>query len=351
MKNIFIIGSTRQNFMVRFCTAALCAVMCAGFAGCSDISQVSTSMAESSSQSESQEETSDTSETEPTEQSESILSVDELSKLGIDTENTSLYDLCDSLSQEENSTLNNYVRYIADTFSLNAGVIITDDIGDKKPDEYAGEYYKELYGTEPGFLFLVNNDTGDDVIYTKGYTSFFITDDVIVSLFAEISPMLVTGDTYEGVNTALEAIAAKLPRHIADRTGTLDMDEITEIDGIIAKSTQEDEKTALIFVSDIDKEELSDYIDDECSKTEFSEDAAILVINIETGDSLLRGTGKFEKLTDSNDSTQAIFSSYLKKTDETDESDESDESDETDDEASYDIKGAAEAFGSLIINF
>jgi uncharacterized membrane protein YgcG len=151
--------------------------------------------------------------------------------------------------------------------------------------------------------------------------------------------MLVTGDTYEGVNTALEAIAAKLPRHIADRTGTLDMDEITEIDGIIAKSTQEDEKTALIFVSDIDNEELSDYIDDECSKTEFSEDAAILVINIETGDSLLRGTGKFEKLTDSNDSTQAIFSSYLKKTDE------------TDDEASYDTKGAAEAFGSLIINF
>ena len=42
----------------------------------------------------------------------------------------------------------------------------------------------------------MNNDTGNDCFYRKGFPSKFITDSDIEMLFAEISPMIVTGDYY-----------------------------------------------------------------------------------------------------------------------------------------------------------
>ena len=45
------------------------------------------------------------------------------------------------------------------SFKINAAVVTASDIGGKTPEEYASDYYNELYGGSNGVVFLVNDDT------------------------------------------------------------------------------------------------------------------------------------------------------------------------------------------------
>lgn len=316
--------------MKKFLLAAVCTLMIAALSGCNDIKEVSNKNVNSSTS----EKSADLeNETDSTSQKENKLSDEALSKLTVDTDKTHLFDLCKALTDKENEMINTYALHISDIYHLNASVMITDDLEDSEPSEYAENCYKELFKNTPGFLFLVNNETGNDYIYRNGYTSLFITDEEILHIFAEISPLLVTDKTYDGIKTAFDSVSALLPQHAIDRSGTLSKDEINKVESIISDSEADGEQLTIIFVSDIEKDDLADYaanaqkgiIENE------SQAGALLAVNIKTGDSAVSGYGKYENLSaaDVNDS----FSAFLNKTSENN---------------SYDAEGAAKAFTSML---
>lgn len=316
--------------MKKFLLAAMCTLMISALSGCNDIKEVSNKNVNSSTTEKSQDSENETDSTSP---KENKLSDEALSKLTVDTDKTHLFDLCKALTDKENEMINTYALHISDTYHLNASVLITDNLEESEPSEYAENCYKELFENTPGFLFLVNNETGNDYIYRNGYTSLFITDEKILHIFAEISPLLVTDKTYDGIKSAFDSVSVLLPQHAIDRSGTLSKDEINEIENIISDSKADDEQITIIFVSDVEKNDLADYaanahkgiIENE------TQESALLTVNIKTGDSAIYGSGKYENLSTAN--MEDTFSAFLEKTSEN---------------ISYDVKGAAEAFTSIL---
>ena len=121
----------------------------------------------------------------------------------INTDTDFVFDDAGILSDGEYDSLNTYTAWIAETFKINAAVVITDDIGGKSPSEFAEEYYTGLYSGD-GILFLLNNDTGNDYFYRKGVPAKFITAADIEMLCAGISPWIVTGDYIGAAERVLE---------------------------------------------------------------------------------------------------------------------------------------------------
>ena len=319
--------------MKKILLAAMCTLIISALSGCNDIKEVSNKNVNSSTS----EKSADLeNETDSTSQKENKLSDEALSKLTVDTDKTHLFDLCKALTDKENEMINTYALHISDTYHLNASVLITDNLEDSEPSEYAENCYKELFKNTPGFLLLVNNETGNDYIYRNGYTSLFITDDEIQLIFAEISPLLVTDKTYDGIKTAFDSVSTLLPQHAIDRSGTLSKEEINEIESIISDSESDDEQLTIIFVSDIEKDDLADYAANAHKGIiEYSEngpqEGVLLAVNVKTGDSAVSGSGKYENLSTAN--MDDTFSAFLDKTSENN---------------SYDAKGAAEAFTSML---
>lgn len=63
-----------------------------------------------------------------------------------DAETDFVFDDAGLLSESDYSKLNEYTAWLSETFKINAAVVTASDIGGKTPEEYASDYYNELYG-------------------------------------------------------------------------------------------------------------------------------------------------------------------------------------------------------------
>lgn len=280
-------------FAVVFC------LLTASLVGCDEIKETNASISETA------EET--TSDQSPEEELNSH-------NREINTDTDFVFDDAGILSDGEYDSLNTYTARIAETFKINAAVVITDDIGGKSPSEFAEEYYAGLY-SEDGILFLLNNDTGNDYFYRKGVPAKFITAADIEMLFAEISPWIVTGDYIGAAERVLETAELKLPEYITDRTGLLEKEEISGINSIL-KDAAGESSLNVFLVSSTGEQTTEDY-----AKAKFSQyydsdsDSAMLVINISDSSSYVCASGNMTYLTDSQADIQAAVKAGLAETD------------------------------------
>lgn len=134
-----------------------------------------------------------------------------------------VFDECGVLDAAALAHYNAYLEELADSRLICTAAVITDSLGGAKPESYAQNYYRNLYGTESGFLVLVNNDTGQDVIYREGVCSTYITDTALP--IAQATPHLVEGD-YAGALDILLKPGENLPEYIYDRTGSLSAEQM-----------------------------------------------------------------------------------------------------------------------------
>ena len=63
----------------------------------------------------------------------------------IDTENAYVFDESVILSDGEYDALNTYTAWLSKTFKINAAIVLTDDIGESEPADYARNFYESNY--------------------------------------------------------------------------------------------------------------------------------------------------------------------------------------------------------------
>lgn len=235
----------------------------------------------------------------------------------VDTDTEFVFDDAKVLSTSDYDILNDYTSWISKTFKINAAVVTTSDIGDQTAEEYASDYYSELYDESNGIMFLVNNDTGTDYILRKGVPSLLISDSDIETLFSEISPMLVTGNYKDAINQTLELIELSLPEFAIDRTNKLDKDKIISINDTLAAGCSDGESLSIIYVGDIGEKKISDYAKD-ASEKYFSSDfnSALMVVNTQNSEYSIYSQGSLSELSDSQDDIKDSVAKCLTETDD-----------------------------------
>lgn len=231
----------------------------------------------------------------------------------IDTENAHVYDESVILNDGEFEALNSYTAWLAKTFKINAAIVLTEDIGDSEPSEYAKNFYESNYSGD-GVLFLINNDTEEDYFYRQGIPAKFISDSDVQMLFSEISPMLVMEDYVAAAERVLEEVELLVPEHFTDRTGDLEPEKISEYNSYI-KENGKGKNINVYYVYGIGEEGTEEF-----AKKRFDlyydsgEDAAMLTIDTANGDSWLCVSGNMEYLADSRtDIQKAVKACYNKE--------------------------------------
>lgn len=234
----------------------------------------------------------------------------------IDTSKEFVFDDAKALSSSDYDALNEYTAWLSKTFKINAAVVTTDNMSDKSAEEYANDYYSELYGGSNGVMFLVNNDTGKDYILRKGAPSLFISDSDIEMLFSEISPLLVTENYKDAINHTLGLIELSLPEFAIDRTNKMTAEEITAVNDVLAGVSGENTRLSMIFIGDIGEKGISDYAKEESDKySEDGENSAIMVVNTQSGEYYICSQGDLSSLEKAQEDIKDAVSGCLTDTD------------------------------------
>lgn len=220
-----------------------------------------------------------------------------------DAETDFVFDDAGLLSESDYSKLNEYTAWLSETFKINVAVVTASDIGGKTPEEYASDYYNELYGGSNGVVFLVNDDTGEDYLLRNGVPSLFISESGIEMLFSEISPLLVTGQYSDAVQRTLEYIELSLPEFAIDRTNELSKEDILDVNDILSSACGDDESLSMIFIGDIGDRKIEDYAEEQADKYfKDGSDCALMIVNTEKGEYYICGQGSFSSLEEGLDS-------------------------------------------------
>ena len=96
------------------------------------------------------------------------------------------------LTQEENAQLSAAIEELSARQMIRAALVLTQDLGGSTPEAYAAAQYAAMCGAgNDGFLVLVNDATGQDLIYTEGACRNAMTDTALP--IAQATPALVEG--------------------------------------------------------------------------------------------------------------------------------------------------------------
>lgn len=151
-----------------------------------------------------------------------------------DPESTHIFNECGVSVPDAEET----AAGLAQTYQIHAGVVITDQLDGKEPSAAAQECYDVLYGKDSsGFLVLINNDTGQDFVYTSGVCSLYLTEDKIGYAIAQATDPLVQGDYGTGVSRLLE-LGELCPRGIYDRSNLLNREQTDTVAAMAAEFTE-----------------------------------------------------------------------------------------------------------------
>lgn len=249
-----------------------------------------------------------------------------------------VYDDAKVFSEKEMFEINNEAAHISRTFKLNCAVVTAAQLGGKSASQYAEEYYKKLYSSSNGVMFLINNDTGEDYILRKGAPALFITNDDIEMLFTKISPLLVTEKYVEASNIVMSAFAERLPEFAVDRTNTLEKAEIEAVNDILASAKSDGNSISMILIGTFGNKTIEEYANAQyINYMSFdSGSSALITLNIQTGEYYICGGGKFPGYdTKDQEALKEAVDSCLN---------------DSGTEKSFDLKKAAEIFVNFMTN-
>ncbi len=174
-----------------------------------------------------------------------------------DGEYSHIYDECNACSGEELRIYNNYLEWLYQTRKLTASVVITQNLGGQTPEEYAKNRYEALPDAEKqnGILFLINNDTYQDYIYTAGSGQHWISAYEIRIALAQATPALVE-KRYTDAFEILLTLGEKVPPYVLGWTDVLTDTEISEF----SQLAQQKQCAVILFTFPDDAKELDSKI-------------------------------------------------------------------------------------------
>lgn len=202
----------------RFASVTLLFALCISLCACAG-KEPADSVTENPLQSASETETSDTVDESQKETNAKRPVADP------NQENPHIFDQMGLLSEQDVRALSDTADALAKKSALRAAVVLTEDLDGASPAQFAAQYYQELYQKgSTGFLVLINNETGEDHVYTSGACSLYLEDAAISLAVAQATPMLVEGKFRQGIERLLE-LGTLMPELVYDSAGILSREQ------------------------------------------------------------------------------------------------------------------------------
>lgn len=146
-----------------------------------------------------------------------------------------IYDKAASLTNTEYSECNEYAAMLYKEYLLNAAVVITNDLEGMTPDEYAAEAYDNIFsGMGSGMLFLINNESQNDVLYKAGHCQRFIDEVAERDELYHATKELVVGNYGEAAMIMLK-LGERCPKNVIDNSNVFSEEMAEEFSDSLAQ--------------------------------------------------------------------------------------------------------------------
>ena len=145
-----------------------------------------------------------------------------------------IFDEAGVLDGETMRRHNDSLCRLAQMRCIECGICITASLEGQSPESYAAGRYREAFGEgTDGFLILVNNDTGQDVIYTEGACSICLGASQRQAAVMRATPLLV-GEQYDAALDVLESVGELIPAAVLDRAGVFTAEQMQALSDMAA---------------------------------------------------------------------------------------------------------------------
>lgn len=160
------------------------------------------------------------------------LSVGLLAGMSASAEESYVYDRAELMSEAERLELHAMAMKLSDDWEMNFVAATTDDTQGKTTQEYADDFYDELFPEneeEDGILYLIDMEHREIYVSTSGLAIRYLTDERIEWVLDEIYPHVADGDYYmafvEGMSRTQDFLREGIPQdqyHYDVETGEID---------------------------------------------------------------------------------------------------------------------------------
>lgn len=160
------------------------------------------------------------------------LSVGLLAGMSASAEESYVYDRAELMSEAERLELHAMAMKLSDDWEMNFVAATTDDTQGKTTQEYADDFYDELFPgneEEDGILYLIDMAHREIYVSTNGLAIRYLTDERIEWVLDEIYPQVADGDYYmafvEGMSRTQDFLREGIPQdqyHYDVETGEID---------------------------------------------------------------------------------------------------------------------------------
>lgn len=160
------------------------------------------------------------------------LSVGLLTGMSALAEESYVYDRAELMSEAERLELHAMAMKLSDDWEMNFVAATTDDTQGKTTQEYADDFYDELFPEdeeEDGILYLIDMEHREIYVSTSGLAIRYLTDERIEWVLDEIYPHAADGDYYmafvEGMSRTQDFLREGIPQdqyHYDVETGEID---------------------------------------------------------------------------------------------------------------------------------
>lgn len=155
-----------------------------------------------------------------------------------------------TIDRDSLKTLNERAEAIAQNSGIQVAAVITNDLSTLTPEAFAAEYYNSLYGAgTSGFLVLVNNMTGKDLIHTSGMCSHYLPQDALTLAITKATPHIVTQD-YAAAVDQIFSLADQIPDTIFDYSGILSKEQYAQFCEIAEDAIKDESKHFSVLLVD-----------------------------------------------------------------------------------------------------
>lgn len=160
------------------------------------------------------------------------LSVGLLAGMSASAEESYVYDWAELMSEAERLELHAMAMKLSDDWEMNFVAATTDDTQGKTTQEYADDFYDELFPEneeEDVILYLIDMEHREIYVSTSGQAIRYLTDERIEWVLDEIYPHVADGDYYmafvEGMSRTQDFLREGIPQdqyHYDVETGEID---------------------------------------------------------------------------------------------------------------------------------
>lgn len=138
-------------------------------------------------------------------------------------------DYAGIMDSEAAAACNQVISELNSSRMINAAVVTVNKLDGAEPYDYASRCYNQIFGSDSsrGLLFLINNDTNEDILYKAGGIN--IDPEAEKNAFYQATRDIV-GKDYSSAAIRMLRLGEECSSHIFDQAGFFNSQQISELE-------------------------------------------------------------------------------------------------------------------------